>query len=201
MLTLTALRPLLPFPLLPSRLLAPAKLCARGLGPFICHCISHLRCSVPTRRSRTIGPRLDTNARLVQPQGASCPIDPIRGTRRPHDSTQPLPCSMYGACCCVLSTSPRTSTSPFRPKTAASCAPSAMRAITQPAWTKERDADAPAAGRQADPRQRGRAERQQGAGAGTIHGCEAGRWRHQVVRPAKPSSDQYVRENKTWHGS
>src|SRR5262245_42133892 len=40
-LTLTALPPLLPFPFLPSRLLAPAELCARRLGPLICHCISH----------------------------------------------------------------------------------------------------------------------------------------------------------------
>jgi hypothetical protein len=43
MLTLTALPPLLPFPFLPSRLLAPAELCARRLGPLICHCITHLR--------------------------------------------------------------------------------------------------------------------------------------------------------------
>jgi hypothetical protein len=43
MLTLTALPTLLPFPFLPSRLLAPAELCARRLGPFVCHCISHLR--------------------------------------------------------------------------------------------------------------------------------------------------------------
>jgi hypothetical protein len=47
MLTLTALPPLLPFPFLPSRLLAPAELCARRLGPLICHCISHLRLELP----------------------------------------------------------------------------------------------------------------------------------------------------------
>jgi hypothetical protein len=40
---ITALPPLLPFPFLPSRLLAPAELCARRLGPLICHCITHLR--------------------------------------------------------------------------------------------------------------------------------------------------------------
>ena len=39
MLTLRALPPLLSFPFPPSRLLAPAELCARCLGPLPCHCI------------------------------------------------------------------------------------------------------------------------------------------------------------------
>src|SRR5262245_26069847 len=37
-LTLRAPPPLLPFPFPPSRLLAPAELCARRLGPLPCHC-------------------------------------------------------------------------------------------------------------------------------------------------------------------
>jgi hypothetical protein len=34
-----------------------------------------------------------------------------------------------------------------------------------------------------------------------LSGCQAGRWRHFFVRAVKPSSDQHVRESKTWHGS
>jgi hypothetical protein len=37
-LTLRAPAPLLPFPFLPSCLLAPTELCARRLGPLIYHC-------------------------------------------------------------------------------------------------------------------------------------------------------------------
>jgi hypothetical protein len=47
LLTLRALPPLLPLPFLPSRLLAPAELFARRLGPLICHCITPLRSPRP----------------------------------------------------------------------------------------------------------------------------------------------------------
>jgi hypothetical protein len=40
-LTLSALPPLLPFPFPPSRLLAPAELCARRFGPLPCHLYTH----------------------------------------------------------------------------------------------------------------------------------------------------------------
>jgi hypothetical protein len=90
MLTLTPLPPPLPFPFLPSRLLAPAELCARSLGPLMCHCISRLRYSAPTRRVSS--GRLAGAGHSAQPQrSASYPRELCPKSRLPPSSLRLAP--------------------------------------------------------------------------------------------------------------